>query len=204
MTWEGELFRTARKNAGVRNIPFTLTRNEFDALLVRAEGCCMISGIPFEFIYNGTASRRPYAPSLDRIDSAKGYTVANVRLVCVAVNLAMNQWGLDVLIRVARNIVEREAELKAQVTLASRGRWTTAQYASTRDWLEEKKLSATTQQRILISRKSREYCEKNGIDYMRCYDEDHHSIRWNEFPPTVIEKIMAEHFTYGGKKEVEA
>ena len=39
--------------------------------------------------------------SLDRIDSSKGYTVENCRLVCTAVNLAMNEWGEDVLERIA-------------------------------------------------------------------------------------------------------
>lgn len=193
MSWEGELYRQARKNALTRNIPFTLTRGEFDALLARADGRCMISGIQFEFVYEGTASRRPYAPSLDRIDSMKGYTAGNVRLVCVAVNLAMNQWGLDVLMRIARNIMEREAELKEKA--ASRRRWEATQYASTRDWLEDNGLTATTQQKMLISRRSREYCEKNGIEYMRYRDEDHPSTIWNEFPLSVIEKIVAEHFT---------
>lgn len=37
--------------------------------------------------------RHPFAPSLDRIDSSKGYTLSNTRLVCVASNFCMNQWG---------------------------------------------------------------------------------------------------------------
>ncbi len=50
--------------------------------------------------------RAPWAPSVDRIDSSKGYVPGNVRLVCVAANLAMNEWGEDVLARVARAYVE--------------------------------------------------------------------------------------------------
>jgi hypothetical protein len=38
----------------------------------------------------------PYAPSLDRIDSARGYEIDNIRWVCVAVNFMMNQWGDEV------------------------------------------------------------------------------------------------------------
>lgn len=43
--------------------------------------------------------RRPLAPSIDRIDSSLGYTRQNCRIVCAAVNYAMNVWGEDVLWR---------------------------------------------------------------------------------------------------------
>jgi hypothetical protein len=48
-------------------------------------------------------------PSLDQIEPGKGYTADNVRLVCVAANFAMNAWGLDTLIRVARGVIKKAA-----------------------------------------------------------------------------------------------
>ena len=50
----------------------------------------------------------PFAPSLDRVVPARGYVAENVRFVCTAANFAMNQWGVDVLRRLAYGVVETE------------------------------------------------------------------------------------------------
>jgi hypothetical protein len=57
-------------------------------------GCCQVSGLPFslEVVGNGQA-KRPFAPSLDRIDRHQPYTKGNVRLVVAIANFAMNAWG---------------------------------------------------------------------------------------------------------------
>jgi hypothetical protein len=62
---------------------------------------CALSGIPFDLAPHGASTRRPFAPSLDRIDSARGYHRGNVRLVCCAVNYLMNEWGDEVFHRLA-------------------------------------------------------------------------------------------------------
>lgn len=41
----------------------------------------------------GVLVKHPFAPSLDRISSHGGSTADNLRLVCIAVNLGMGQWG---------------------------------------------------------------------------------------------------------------
>lgn len=76
----------------------------------RCEGRCAVSGLEFRntAVGNGRA-RHPFMPSLDQIEPGKGYTADNVRLVCVAANFAMNAWGLDTLIQVARGVVEQAA-----------------------------------------------------------------------------------------------
>ena len=61
-----------------------------------------MSGLPFNLrVVGGGKARRPYAPSLDRVDAASGYTRDNVRLVCQAVNFALNAFGEDVLREIA-------------------------------------------------------------------------------------------------------
>jgi hypothetical protein len=45
----------------------------------------------------GKWHRNPYRPSFDRIDSSKGYTPDNVRIIAYCVNTAMNEWGEDIL-----------------------------------------------------------------------------------------------------------
>lgn len=62
---------------------------------------CSVSGIGFEIDKENGGRVSPWSPSIDRRDSTGGYTKDNVRLVCYAVNVAMNEWGEDVLRRIA-------------------------------------------------------------------------------------------------------
>lgn len=98
-------FLSARKNATVRSIPFLITKAEFNQIVVRCGRCCEVTRIPFDLRSHGSKRRRPYAPSLDRIDSALSYTADNCRLVCVAANMALGEWGINVATRVARGLV---------------------------------------------------------------------------------------------------
>lgn len=100
-----QAIRNARKRAALRGTPFTLTAADATTLWARCEGLCEVTGIPFEIEKKGRHEKRAYAPSLDRRDNAKGYELETVRVVCVAVNVAMNTWGEDVLYRIANSIL---------------------------------------------------------------------------------------------------
>lgn len=89
----------ARQNAKARRggIEFSLSREDVHRMLNEAGWRCAVTGALFSLeVING---RRPLAPSIDRIDSSLGYTRQNCRIVCAAVNYAMNVWGEDVLWR---------------------------------------------------------------------------------------------------------
>jgi hypothetical protein len=65
-------------------------------------GCCSVSGLPFNFLVVGDGqAKRPFAPSLDRIDRHKPYKKNNVRLVVSIANFAMNAWGVNPLLHLA-------------------------------------------------------------------------------------------------------
>jgi len=84
-------------------------------LWLEQEGRCAVSGIVFsDELHERSFVKRPFEPSLDRIDSAKGYTTENVRLVVVIANFAMGQWGEDVLRRLAHGVVETERKVHAK------------------------------------------------------------------------------------------
>lgn len=90
------LYRRAQLNAEKREIPFLLAPHEFDQLVKRSKGRCEVTGIKFDLGVIAGAYRRPFVPSLDRINAGGAYEVGNVRLVCCAVNAALCDWGIAV------------------------------------------------------------------------------------------------------------
>ena len=102
--------QNARRRAKKLQIDCELTDEFSKAIWLRCQGSCEVTGIQFNFNWNfGSSSRRPFAPSIDRIDSRFGYTEGNVRVVCVAVNLAMNDWGESVLQIIAKALVNKNS-----------------------------------------------------------------------------------------------
>lgn len=100
-------FLTARKNAATRKIDFLLTREHLYDLWKSSGGRCSVTGIAFSDADKcPRTNRRPWAPSIDRIDSAGPYAPGNVRLVCAAVNGAMGVWGEQVLYTMAQAVTE--------------------------------------------------------------------------------------------------
>lgn len=102
--------------ARLRGREYTITPEEQGRLIARAGGKCEVTGIPFH-LDRGENKRAPFAPSLDRINSAEPYHTINVRLVCVAANIAMNEWGEGVLRRLAlgylKHVIIPEQETNA-------------------------------------------------------------------------------------------
>lgn len=94
------IYARAKERSKRRGHPFELSPDEFRELWRRADGRCEVTGLPFRLAAAQRGSRRPYAPSLDRTDSSLPYSVENCRLVCTAVNIAMNEWGTEVLDRI--------------------------------------------------------------------------------------------------------
>lgn len=116
-----DLLRNAKKNAKARGLDITLTIDDLKELAELSQGRCMLTGLSFEHgaedTLKGSNSRRKrvWAPSLDRIDSAAGYVPGNVRLVCMAVNAALQEFGDAVLMRIAVALVERHRLLTTPV-----------------------------------------------------------------------------------------
>lgn len=82
-----ELWRAARK----RGHEFSLTRDFVLGLLQNAT-TCPYTGVPFDYALLSKGTRNPWAPSLDRIDSTKGYVPGNVEITSVWWNTAKSDW----------------------------------------------------------------------------------------------------------------
>lgn len=89
----------ARLNAKGRKIEFKLNSDDVLVLLRESGYRCAVTWVDFSLEEVGAKRRRPYAPSIDRIECSLGYVPDNCRMVCVAANIAMNEWGESVLLR---------------------------------------------------------------------------------------------------------
>lgn len=78
--WAKKAFSQARYGAIKRGIEFTISE------LPSVPDVCPIFGVPFVF----KESAGPYGPSVDRIDSAKGYVPGNVQIISTRANMLKN------------------------------------------------------------------------------------------------------------------
>ena len=105
------MLTAAKARAHRKGISFTLTRDDVAKLYSECGGECAVSKLPFTL--DRSNSRAPFSPSLDRIDSTKGYTYENCRIVCYVVNMAMSDYGEEPLRIVARAIASEECRVSA-------------------------------------------------------------------------------------------
>lgn len=108
------IYITARKNALNRGIDFELSYDDFYEMVQRSKEKCTVSGIAFDFSFkkHGIHRRRPFAPSIDRIDSMKSYSKENCRIVCVIVNMALNSWGDEPFLKMCKAVCRKHAKKK--------------------------------------------------------------------------------------------
>lgn len=59
------------------------------------DGKCALTQIEMKCFNDSEFRVHPYMISIDRIDSKLGHNKSNIRLVCVAINYALNEFGED-------------------------------------------------------------------------------------------------------------
>lgn len=82
-------FSSQEHGAKVRHIPWLLVFNDVLSMYLRQNGRCAVSDVKFA-LRSEKSGRSMLKPSIDRIDSTKGYTRDNVHIVCAAVNIIKN------------------------------------------------------------------------------------------------------------------
>lgn len=91
-----------RHRAAKLGVEHAIDNYFIDGLFVDQQWRCAVSGIIFTPPGRGAATfREPFAPSLDRIDCNGGYVPGNLRLVCNIVNYAINEWGMEPLMKLS-------------------------------------------------------------------------------------------------------
>ena len=90
-----ELFYRARNRARQKGHDFDLTEEYVATLMTDT---CPYTKMPFDFSPKSQDLwRNPWAPSLDRIDSSKGYVQGNVEVVSTWWNSAKSEWPPQVM-----------------------------------------------------------------------------------------------------------
>lgn len=87
------LYESASDGASQRGREFNITKQDILDLLLKANGRCMATGIPLSNDRAAGQRMGLWRPSLDRIDSSKGYIVGNLRIVCAVFNIAIQDHG---------------------------------------------------------------------------------------------------------------
>jgi hypothetical protein len=101
-----EMYHGAKSRAKRDNKQFDLTLGFLEDLWNKTNGCCSVSGR--KFVWGPSKDRiSKDAPTIDRIDSNKGYTKDNVRLITYHLNIAINKYGLDSFLELAKEVISR-------------------------------------------------------------------------------------------------
>lgn len=98
-----------------------MSETDFWSLVERANGRCEVTGIKFSSERVGGLRVAAWSPSIDRIDGAKGYSVDNCRLVCVSVNMALNEFGVEVLLRIANALMSSPTAIDIDPRVKNKG-----------------------------------------------------------------------------------
>jgi len=100
------LYMKSKKRAEEEyKVEFKITKEFISKLL--DSGKCAITNIPIRYELN-KSGLNPFRPSLDRIDSTKGYTEDNIRIVCIAANYALNEFGIDIFDKICKTYLENK------------------------------------------------------------------------------------------------
>lgn len=85
------MLNQASSRANKKNLKFELDIKWVERNLLRQDYKCKYSGIKFEMKKHPIdGSKRPFLPSIDKIEPKKGYTKDNSAIVCTIVNVMKN------------------------------------------------------------------------------------------------------------------
>lgn len=103
-----EMMRRHAKGAKQRGLSFSITHEHIKDVL-RAQGyVCAVTGLRFRNDKPPGSRIRPWLPSIDRVNSSRGYEPGNVRVVCAFVNVALNAFGEQCFAQILGPLIEAE------------------------------------------------------------------------------------------------
>lgn len=99
------LISNAKTRSKKKNVDVLIDKEWVEEHLKR--GTCELTGIAFSFEPPPEGwTRRPDAPSLDRIDKTKHYTPDNTRVILWSVNCALAEYGTEMMLPILERLVD--------------------------------------------------------------------------------------------------
>lgn len=102
----GKAYASWKSSAKRRKHTWDITKEDLCYIFEKQNGICILSGIPF--VMDIVSS--PLRPSLDRIDSTKGYVKDNVQFVCSVINIMKNKLDETIFIQLCESVVENKSK----------------------------------------------------------------------------------------------
>jgi hypothetical protein len=107
------MWHNAKTRAKENNCTFDITEEWIENKLIN--GFCEVTNLPFVITY--LTGKQPWAPSLDKIDPLKGYTMDNTRVVVWLYNAAKNVFSdNDVLLMANALVKNKDGSMKSQTS----------------------------------------------------------------------------------------
>jgi hypothetical protein len=104
-----DIFSAARTRAKKKKIEFDLTMDFVIKMFSNQGSLCALTGLKLNTGFKQKGNNwNPYCPSIDKIDSEKGYTKDNIRIVSVIANLSLNQFGDIVFDEMCRSYINKK------------------------------------------------------------------------------------------------
>ena len=91
-SWLDDAIAKCRHRSALKGRACMIDREFLADRLRLTRGRCELTGLRFS-TDKADVANRPFAHSIDRIDSSLGYTRSNIRIVCAGINVAMMHWG---------------------------------------------------------------------------------------------------------------
>lgn len=107
-----QIWQRHKKGALSRGLEFHLSIEDVQRMLDLQGSRCALTQRVFSDERPEGQRIKPWAASIDRKDSTKGYTIDNCRLVCASINVALNRFGdqafMELLEAMVRRVVREE------------------------------------------------------------------------------------------------
>lgn len=108
------IIHSSKMSARHKKLEHTISIDWLVDMIKNQNNRCAITGIEFNS-FKTNARNRPFIASIDRIDCSKGYIPENCRIVCCIVNIALNDFGLEIfdqIVRARMNMLQCSKDLK--------------------------------------------------------------------------------------------
>ena len=102
----GQMFHSIKKSSEKRNISLNITREFIHLMVELSQWKCVKTGIPFDL--TAGEGKKPFGPTVDRINNDRGYEPDNIQIVCNIYNYAKNEFDDKTVLEFATALMEQQ------------------------------------------------------------------------------------------------